>query len=365
VTPHPISFYAGETRRFLDKNVFTPARSRLVWLPVHVAIIAGCIVLSTKLLANGVAWPLLLPLSLVIGVSFSGLTFLGHETLHGAVVRHRQVRHVVGFVSFLPFMVSPRLWIAWHNRVHHGNTNIAGKDPDCYPTLTEYRDRRSVRVATDFAAPGRRRLRGVFSLLIGFSVQSAHMFLAASRRGYLSRREHVLATLEVGLGVSTWLTVALLIGLGPFVLCFVVPLSLANAAVMAHILTNHSLSPLGLVNDPLLNSLTVTVPRWMQWLTLGFGFHVEHHLFPAMSPRYAPRVRAVLQRIWPERYQSLPLGRALLTLHRSARVYSDDHTLLDPHTGHTWEAMPLRLADACKQAKRSRTAAGEHRPSWT
>jgi fatty acid desaturase len=344
VTPRSISFYAGETRRFLDKKVFAPARSRLIWLPVHVAIIAGCIAALTKLLAAGLAWPVGLPLSLLIGVSFSGLTFLGHETLHGAIVRHKKLRHVIGFVGFLPFVVSPRLWVAWHNRVHHGNTNVAGTDPDCYPTLAEYQTRRSVRVATDLAAPGRRRLRGVLSLLVGFSVQSGHMLLAAGRRGYLSRREHVLSMLETAVGVAFWAGVALAIGLTPFLLAFLVPLLISNAIVMAHILTNHSLSPLGSVNDPLLNSLTVTVPRWAEWLTLGFGFHVEHHLFPAMSSRHAPRVRAVLEQLWPDRYQSLPLGRALLALHRSARVYEDEHTLLDPHTGHTWEAMPSRWA---------------------
>ena len=74
-------------------------------------------------------------------------------------------------------------------------------------------------------------------------------------------------------------------------------------------------------------------------LTLGFGFHGEHHLFPAMSTRHAPKVRALLLAKWPERYQSMPLGTALATLHRTARVYRDNVTLTDPRSGAVWPTL--------------------------
>src|SRR6185369_2602309 len=187
---HPISHYAHQLKRDLPKSAFRPARSRLAWLPIHLGIIA---LATTALAAGWVGWPVALLLVPVIGHSFAGLTFIGHETLHGSVVRSRWLRHAVGWVGFLPFVVSPRLWIAWHNQVHHGNTNRPGIDPDAYPTLDEYGQNRSVRIATDYAAPGRRRLRGALSLLIGFTVQSTHMLLVARKRAYLSPREHTRA----------------------------------------------------------------------------------------------------------------------------------------------------------------------------
>jgi fatty acid desaturase len=101
------------------------------------------------------------------------------------------------------------------------------------------------------------------------------------------------------------------------------------------ILTNHSLSPHTEVNDPLVNSLSVTGPRVLEWLTLGFGYHVEHHLFPAMSARHARSLGDLLRQRWPERYQSLPYFEAQRALHQSPRVYQDDTTLLDPKTGET------------------------------
>ena len=76
---------------------------------------------------------------------------------------------------------------------------------------------------------------------------------------------------------------------------------------MSFILTNHSLSPRVEINDPLVSGLSVTTPRWIEWITLRFGYHVEHHLFPAMSSRHARKVRDLVDARWPERYQSMPL----------------------------------------------------------
>jgi fatty acid desaturase len=336
VSHYSIAAHAREIRPLLRPGAFAPAHSRLLWLPVHLALIGF---LTTVLALHWVSWWLAPLLSLVIGLSFSGLTFLGHETLHGAVVRERRIRRVVGFLGFLPFVVSPRLWIAWHNQVHHGNTNRPGVDPDAYPTLDEYDQSRSVRIATDYGAPGRRRLRGALSLLIGFTVQSTHMLLVARKRRYLSPREHTWAVVETLLGVALWASLAVLIGPLPFLFAFGLPLVVANSVVMAFILTNHSLSPLTGVNDALANSLSVTTPRLVEWLTLGFGFHVEHHIFAAMSARHAPEVRDALRARFPDQYQSMPLTRALLALHHSARVYKDATTLIDPHSGREWPAL--------------------------
>jgi fatty acid desaturase len=300
-----------------------------------VVIVSVTIALAHGLIPYSLAWLA----SIVIGMSFAGLTFLGHETLHGAVVRGARMRKLVGWLGFLPFVISPRLWVAWHNQVHHGNTNRADKDPDAYPTLEVYKQSLAVRVATDFASPGRSKLRGIASLLIGFTVQSSHMLIVASQRGYLSRRAHLAAVAETLAGIAVWTSLALIIPATAFVFAFCLPLLVANAIVMGFILTNHSLSPHTSVNNTLANSLTVTVPRWMEWVTLGFGYHVEHHFFPAMSARHAPSVAAVLRKRWADEYQSMPLWNALAALHRSPRVYHNAETLIDPTTGEEWPTL--------------------------
>lgn len=330
--------YVKALKPLLPAHAFEPARSRLFWLPVHLAIATLCIV---AIGSGALPWPLYPLISLVIGGSFAGLVFLGHETLHGAVVRSRYPRYLVGFVTFLPFVVSPRLWVAWHNRVHHGNANCAGMDPDAYPTLEEHQSSLGVRIVTDWFAVGRRRWIGLALLAVGFSVQSLHVLLIAGRRGYLKPRQHALALAETALGCACWLALAFVLG-PPFVFACLLPWLLANAIVMSYILTNHALSPLTQVNDPLANSLSVTVPPLVEFLTLRFGFHVEHHLFPWMSSRHAPLVRDLVRERWPERYQSMTLVAALKAVHRTPRVYANDTTLVDPRTGETAAALSPR-----------------------
>jgi fatty acid desaturase len=326
---YPMSKYVRELRPDLPAESFHPARSRLWFIPAHLAVI----VTATLAIANGwVPWPVVPVLSLVIGLSFACLTFVAHEALHGGIVRGRRAKQIVGWIGFLPFTLSPRLWVSWHDRVHHANANLPD-DPDMYPTLDRYRANRQIRMFVDWFSLGCRRWRGALSLVLGFTVQSAHQLIAATDSNFLSARERRFAIAETLLGVAVWATVAMLVGFWAFVFVFVMPLVVANMIVMSFILTNHSLSPMIPVNDPLVSGLSVTSSRLVEWITLRFGFHVEHHLFPAMSSRHAPAVRAAVRARWPERYQSMTLVKAMGELHRTARVYKDAVTLIDPRTG--------------------------------
>jgi fatty acid desaturase len=332
---YPQATYVRELRSSLPPDAFKPAHSRLALVPAHVAVIA----IATLAIANGwLPWPLVPVVSIAIGISFACLTFVAHEALHGGVVRDKTLRHLVGWIGFAPFVLSPRLWVAWHDRVHHANANLPD-DPDMYPTLAEYHASGRIRFFVNAFSLGCRRWRGGLSLILGFTVQSAHQLIVATTRGFLTAHQRRLAIAETALAVALWATVAALVGFVPFLFVFVLPLLVGNAIIMAFILTNHSLSPRVSVNDPLVTGLSVTTPRWIEWVTLRFGFHVEHHLFPAMSSRHAPVIRALLQARWPGRYQSMPLGKALGELHRTARIYKDATTLIDPRTGREFPTL--------------------------
>jgi fatty acid desaturase len=325
-----LSDYARALRPALGADLFNPAPSRLGWLAAHVAVAAAGI----ALVAAGVGGPLLaLALVVPLGLAYAGMAFVAHEALHGAVVRGSAARKLVGGLAFLPFCISPRHWIAWHNRMHHGNTMRAGVDPDAYPTLAAYGASRKSRVA-DRLAFGGRRLAGLVTLVIGLNVQSAEVLLGSGPRArYLPRAGYALALVETAAALAFWVGLGLWLGPWRLACVWLAPLAVANVVVMAHIVTNHSLSPLTDVNDPLVNSLSVTAPRWFERYTLDFGLHVEHHLFPAASSRQLGRVRDLLVARWPERYQSLPLGRALALLFRSGRIYRTPTRLIDPRTG--------------------------------
>lgn len=331
----PQSAYVRDLRPALPADAFTPATSRVALVPAYLAVVA---LAAIAIGAGWVPWFVVPLLSLAIGVAFSCLTFIAHEAVHGGIVRGRTARRIIGWIGFLPFTLSPRLWAAWHDRVHHASANFHD-DPDVYPTLEEYRASRRVRFFVDMFSLGGRRWRGVLSLVLGFTVQSAHQLSIARSHGFLKPRDFWLAIAETLAGVAVWAVVAALVGFVPFLFVYVVPLLVANVIVMSFILTNHSLSPRVEINDPLVSGLSVTAPRWIEWLTLKFGYHVEHHLFPAMSSRHAPKVRALLRERWAKRYQSMPLRSALAALHRTARIYKDAVTLVDPRTGREYATL--------------------------
>ncbi len=310
--------------------MFAPVRSRLAWLALHLGVIAAGIVALWSHWGGWWAAPLY---SIAIGHSFAGAAFVGHETMHGAVVRHRGARSFVGWLSFLPFTLSPRLWVAWHNKTHHAHTMDEANDPDCFPSLATYRTSRLARIADQFSFARDRRF-GWLTLALGFTGQSTQMLWRWSRTSdAMSRRERRLAFVESAAGWALWAAILWLLGPARFVFAFVLPLMLGNAVVISYILTNHSLSPMTAINDPLVNSLSVTLPRPLELLHLDFGLHVEHHLFPSMSSRWARLVRDELVRRWPERYQSLPLFTALARLLATPRIYASETRLHDPRTG--------------------------------
>jgi fatty acid desaturase len=337
----PQATYVRELRPSLPAEAFAPARSRALMIPAHLAVIAAAMF---AIASGSVPWPIVPVLSIAIGLGFACLTFIAHEALHGGVVRGKRARYLIGWIGFLHFGLSPRLWIAWHDRVHHANANLPD-DPDMYPTLAEYRASSRIRFFVDAFSLGCRRWRGGLSLVLGFTVQSAHQLILAERRGFLTPRQRRLAIAETALAVAIWAAIAALVGFVPFWFLFVMPHVIANIIVMSFILTNHALSPKVSINDPLVTGLSVTLPRWIEWVTLRFGFHVEHHLFPAMSSRHAHLVRALLRERWPERYQSMPLGKALGELHRTARIYKDDTTLVDPKTGAEFPTLMPRARE--------------------
>ena len=329
------SAYVRELRPHLPAHVFDRARSRILLLPVYVAIAAVAIAAITS---GRLPWFALPIASLVIGFCFTSTAFVGHELLHGAILHGRRTQHVLGWLCFAPFSVSPALWIAWHNGIHHAHTNLPD-DPDAYPFLATYHEQRGTRFAVDSFSPGGGRWRGVLSLLIGFTGQSQHELFTAHRQGYISKSQHRLAIAETVLAFAGWAALGLAIGASAFVFAFVLPLLVANAGVMAFILTNHALNPRVSINDPLVTGLTVTTSRLVERLTLGFGYHVEHHLFPAASTRHAREIRDHVRARWPERYQSMPLVSALLLLHRTARVYKNDTVLVDAKTGREYPTL--------------------------
>jgi fatty acid desaturase len=292
---------------------------------VHLTVIAG---LAWYIVATSPPWYLAVIAAVAAGHSWACLAFLAHETLHHAVSKNPVVERLVGYCGLTLFCLSPTLWNAWHNQEHHGNTGRPGLDPDTFGTLESWHANAGDR-AVEKAAPGTRTIWSAGFLFFTFSVHSLVVLFFHSRRDdYYARVSRSVVYAEFAAMVTFWPW--------SFVFIYVVPVLVANAIVMSYIATNHFLSSMTSINDPLVNSLTVRAPRWLEWLHLGFGYHVEHHLFPTVSARHAPVVRDAVIQLYGNRYLSLPHARALKLLYTRPKLHLTGDTLIDPRTNATF-----------------------------
>jgi fatty acid desaturase len=328
---HSFGWYASRVSPELPKSAFERVPTRLL------GGLAYLIVVTAGMLAIGLydlnIW-ISIAISLVLGVSFSGLGFLGHEILHGSVVKTPWLRNLLGGIAFSPLSVGSRLWRKWHNMEHHIHTQEGRKDPDAWPSIDVLVKQPAV-VRWAYRLPLAFRSFVGFGLLpLTFSIHSTNMFVKYIKDFKPSIRPIVIVQLILPwvfwLGLLAWM------GFANWFFAFFIPLMIGNAIVMAYIATNHRLNPLVDVNDPLANCLTVTVPKWVDVLHFNFSYHTEHHLFPAMNPKHYPLVKEQILKQWPERYFQMSFGKALISLWKTPRVYQENTNLVDPAQGNTY-----------------------------
>lgn len=326
-------WYAAKISPTLPKKAFEPVPTRLLGgLAYLLVVIVSLFVLIkfqlSPIIATGLA--------VVLGFSYASMGFLGHEILHGTVIKTPWLRNFLGAIFFWPLCTGPRLWRKWHNFEHHVHTQDESKDPDAWPTVQKATKNWIVRLV--YKLPLRiRSFFGFLFLTFQFSLHSLNMFKLYLKEFKMKNRTAVV--LQLILPWASWIGLLLIIGPVKWFFAFLLPLMIANAIVMGYISTNHRLNPLVDINDPLANCLTVTVPKWLDVLNFNFSYHTEHHLFPAMNPKYYPLVKEEILKRWPERYHQMSLVRALILLWKTPRVYHEKNELLDPHENRVFQTL--------------------------
>lgn len=330
---HTFGWYAARISPFMPKEAFQAVPSRLLGGFAYLLVIAIAI---TSIAIFHLPMVLTIGISVVIGFSFAAMGFLGHEILHGTVVRRAWLRDLLGGVFFWPLCTGPKLWRKWHNMEHHIHTQDETKDPDAWPSLDQVSNKWVIKLVYRLPLT----VRSFFSFLFltfSFSVHSFNMFLLYVKEFNSKNRSKVI--FQLIFPWATWIGLLILLGPLKWFFAFLLPLLIANVIVMGYISTNHRLNPLVDVNDPLANCLTVTVPKWMDVLHFNFSYHTEHHLFPGMNPKYYPTVKKIILQQWPERYHQMSLARALITLWKTPRVYYNKSELFDPKKEHLFQTL--------------------------
>jgi len=316
--PAPDARLRRELAPLLPPGFFERAPGRLGYLAVAAAALAAHLRVAALWRAGVLpAWAWAASGALA-ALCFPFFLFTLHELGHGAVVRSPRLRRACMAAAGFPLLFQPAFWTEVHTH-HHAHANT---DDDTDRLRFFDRDE-----------PGGRfldyRLANPLSLPSAvFAIQIAYGFclvgFLTGRLGYaLSRRRTALAFAAhlAALAGALWLA-------GPAAALYgYLPVLVAGSALHnMYIVTNHLTRPLTDELDALGTGLSVHL---LGASHMGFGRHVEHHLFPRVPHRNLRAVTALLRERHPGRFQELPLPRALARLftlpgyYRSRRVLTD------------------------------------------
>lgn len=248
------------------------------------ALLLAC---SVVLLANATGLVVIWMAAAAMALAMVQTGFVGHDALHGQIVRTRSARFLFGLVHWnLLTGISTDWWQDKHVR-HHLHTNVLGADPDMYTLLTFSRtEALGKRGLARFIA--RRQAWCFIPLLAGaaayFRWLSVAHLLRSRPRGFVL--ELSLITLHHGAYLGC-------------VFHFLPPLPAAGFVILNYGLTglymgavfstNHLAMPLAdpapdtpRIQGQLNCSRNIETGRIGDFLFGGLNYQIEHHLFPSM-----------------------------------------------------------------------------------
>jgi fatty acid desaturase len=276
-----------------------------------------------------------------MGNSIVILLFSTHDLMHGSVIKKNRLSYVISFLGLSMLFMPPTQWKTLHCFVHHNNTNSL-VDPDRNYLYTQPETWGkwiqnlfvpSIEVNLFWFAIGMtgswfvHNFRNLTSVLF-FNNRSVNYVPAAFT---VSKKDRLVIALEC-LGIlAIHLSILAYLGFEPLkiTLGYILPIAIGHAGAMFYIYTNHMVCRMTSVNDPLINSLSLRVPKIFDRLHLNFSYHTEHHIFPSLNSDYYPLVQELIQTHYPGRMNLVSAGEAWQLLMKTPRHYKDELTLTD------------------------------------
>jgi fatty acid desaturase len=291
---------------------------------VALALVPGAIGLGWAA-SRQLPWWACLAMSFLLGQVVTALGIAAHEALHHSVFRSRALENLLGWVGFSPFLVTPGNWRAWHNQAHHGGTNVRLQDPDILPSQQEWRAQTFARFLYAIS-PGSRSWLSRISFCFLFTGQGQAFLWYYSGLPWMQcvrmhrARERVLTVLVA----AGWCGLGWTLGIRGAFFALMLPFTFGNITWMIYIATQHWLQPASKQADnTFLSTASVDTHPVMNWAHFNFSHHQEHHIFPAMSPKFAPDLRAALRAINPRASIVYPHWGALRAVFSRPALYAE------------------------------------------
>lgn len=296
---------------------------------------------AAGLAAAALAQPLALKLlfSLWSALFITRLFVLAHDACHGSFLTSQRLNRLVGRLGFLPSLTPFNLWQLGHNTLHHGFTNLKGRDYVWTPLSR-----------AEFAAlsGARQRLerlyRGIFGHGLYYLIEIwwIRMIWPARRRGAGQRRFDqqdrmlVLGYAALLLGSARWVALATsqspALVLGATVL---LPFALWNM-VMGFLIFLHHTHPAVAWFDKraewkshapqLRQAIHVAFPSRVDAVVHHIMEHTAHHVDTQVPLYRLPKAQAALEARYPTEVPVQPFSWAYFRqCVRVCKLYDYEH----------------------------------------
>lgn len=358
------------------RDGLAPFRAPAPGLAVAVLSLDAALYLASWLamLATGNAW-----WQGVIGLCqamlIARLFLHGHDACHGASFRRGWANQLAGRLAFLPSLTPFSTWELGHNTLHHGFTNLRGKDYVYAPlTKADY----------DSLPPWRRALERIYrhplgpGLCYAVEVWWKRLWFPSRRSVETYRAAYLLDSLATAGFLALQLAVVLAVapshGQHPLLrvgMAVVLPQCVWNL-LMGFVTFQHHTHPSAVWYDdrrqwdPLLaqveNTVHVEFPRPIGLLFGNIMDHTAHHVDVKIPMHRLPEAQRVLEAQFPDQVPVQPWSwRAYVENCRQCKLYdyetrqwldfdgraarhSPADTIETCHAADAWSRSPIREA---------------------
>jgi fatty acid desaturase len=333
--------YVKVLRPLLPPEAFVPNFSKLIILGINILILLLGWAIAQQLNLWSFYWLwLYLPLTLIMGNSVVVLLFSCHDMMHGSVIKNPRLADFIALIALSLLWMPPTLWKAVHNHKHHTQTNSL-QDPD--RSYLAQQNNTWGKWIQNLVIPSA-EVNGFFLAFGMLTAWGTHTFRHLTSILFFNRNDvdYVPAAVVVNptkrrlIATETLWIAAIHLGILLYIhnpigilLGYLLPIGIGYAGVMFYVYTNHFLCPMTELNDPLLNSVSLKMPKIFDILHFNFSYHTEHHLFPGLNSDYYPDVQNLLRTYYADQFNLIPAGKAWQLLLKTPRHYRDAQTLTD------------------------------------
>jgi len=260
-------------------------------------------------LASAVLAPLPLKFlgSLGIWLFTSRLFVIGHDACHMALTEHRSLNQVIGRIAFLPSLTPYSLWDVGHNVVHHGFSNVRGKDYVWEPmTPAQYAASPRSRQALERLY----RSGWGFGLYYFVEVWCKRMYFPSATTLRARRRVFTTDSVLVTLFAIAWSTAASAVGNGTpdgagwaWIAAFALPFSMWNFSMGFIVFVHHTHPTIAWYADKqarsaqhgyLTSTVHVVLPSGLGRLLHNIMDHPVHHVNTSVPFYRLPAAQSML-----------------------------------------------------------------------